>query len=444
MLRESFIVGTLVLSFTMLGCPSQDPVRPKEEAGKSPNTTQLPSPLSSISTPTPRDAGYEGPVGIPADSRGRLVIRDARPQEPTPLVPSRPLDADRLANREMQGLTMTAEWTWEGVAAAPGGAEVNQPGIKAARAATRHLWQIELLEAGRLRIVFDSVSYPLTKYTELRARHDAYGHILVWPEADNYRVIPSGALRALLDERRVDTSPLVAGRTDKEQPGRPYFGFPTRSVGVSTPWGKLDLVQARTSNAGSGGVLFCRLLLELIGARPDSPVCEEGRVPVRASYAWKDGGKVVLEVSTLMIRPDFQPTMFMIPPSRATFTDVGLPPDATGLFLTREQMEAFRSRPIEPATRSDRESKGAPGEGFFAVNRTDALRFLCIDGVPVTWVPAHGEQYVIGSRPGKYTAQWRSFLGTSIEPPTEVLIPARIVLGEEPEEAGAPEVDAAL
>jgi len=77
MLRESFIVGTLVLSFTMLGCPSQDPVRPKEEAGKSPNTTQLPSPLSSISTPTPRDAGYEGPVGMRSlKSLRRWFLRD--------------------------------------------------------------------------------------------------------------------------------------------------------------------------------------------------------------------------------------------------------------------------------------------------------------------------------------------------------------------------------
>jgi hypothetical protein len=70
------------------------------------------------------------------------------------------------------------------------------------------------------------------------------------------------------------------------------------------------------------------------------------------------------------------------------------------------------------------------------VNRTDALRFLVLDGVPVAWVPAHGEQYVIGSRAGKYTAQWRSFLGMSVDDPFEVLVPARFALGEQPD-AGA-------
>lgn len=340
-------------------------------------------------------------------------------------------------HREMQGLTLTAEWSWDGVPSSPPGPEVHAAGVKAARAATRHLWQIELLETGRLRVVFDAPSFVVTKYTELRSRSDMYGHILVWPNSESYRIIPSGALRALLDERRVDVSPLMAGTAAKEQVGRPSFGFPTRTVVVATPWGKVELVQARTTNAGSGGALLCRLLLELVGTRPDSPVCEDGKVPVRASYTWKDGGKVDFEVSSLLIRPDFQSSMFLIPPARSTFTDVGLPPNATGIFLTREQMAAFRSRAADlPTLRTDPEAKGAPGEGFVAVNRTDALRFLLLDGVPVAWVPAHGEQYVIGSRVGKYTAQWRSFLGMSVDDPFEVLVPARFALGEEPD-AGA-------
>jgi len=431
------LAGLLGLALVGIGCPSQDALRPSEDAGRSPNATLLPSPRSSIPTLVPRDAGYDGPVGMPADSRGRLVFRDAQAPEPTPLAPAKALEPERLVHREMQGLTLTAEWSWDGVPSAPPGPEVHAAGVKAARAVTRHLWQIELLEAGRLRVVFDAPSFALTKYTELRSRSDLFGHILVWPNSESYRIIPSGALRALLDERRVDVSPLTTGQAEKEQAGRPSFGFPTRTVVVATPWGKVDLVQARTVNAGSGGPLLCRLLLELVGARPDSPACEDGKVPVRASYTWKDGGKVEFEVSSLLIRSDFQSSMFVIPPARSTFTDVGLPPNATGIFLTREQMAAFRSRVADlPDPRTDPESNGAPGEGFVAVNRTDALRFLVLDGVPVAWVPAHGEQYVIGSRAGKYTAQWRSFLGMSVDDPFEVLVPARFALGEQPD-AGA-------
>ncbi len=432
------LAAVLGLAFVGMGCPSQDASRPSEDAGRSPNATLLPSPRSSIPTPAPRDAGYDGPVGMPADSRGRLVLRDAQAPEPTPLAPAKALEPERLVNREMQGLTLTGEWSWDGVPSSPPGPEVNAAGVKAARAATRHLWQVELLEAGRLRVVFDAPSFAVTKYTELRSRSDLYGHVLVWPNSESYRVIPSGALRALLDERRVDLSPLVTGQAAKEQTGRPSFGFPTRTAAVTTPWGKVDLVQARTSNAGLGGILLCRLLLELVGARPDSPICEEGKVPVQASYTWRDGGKVAFEVSSLLIRSDFQSSMFLIPPSRATFTDVGLPPNATGIFLTREQMAAFRSRAAElPDPRTDPESQGAPGEGFIAVNHTDALRFLVLDGVPVAWVPAQGQQYVIGSRAGKYAVQWRSFLGMSVDDPFEVLVPARFSLGEEPDAGGA-------
>ena len=102
--------------------------------------------------------------------------------------------------------------------------------------------------------------------------------------------------------------------------------------------------------------------------------------------------------------------------------------------MSREEMMAFRTRAIEvPETRTDPASAGAPGEGILAINQTDALRFLLLDGVPVAWVPAHGRQYIIGTRPGRYNLQWRSFLGTYIGESQEVLIPARVAIGEPPD-----------
>lgn len=434
---------TLLIAFAvsaLAGCPEKkQPPVPLEDAGRSPNATLRPAPRSSVSPATvlPRDAGYDGPVGIPADSKGRLVRPDAQAPSPQPMVPGKALARDRAPHRELQGVTLTAEWEWEGIPSSPGAAEVSQAGVKAARSATRHLWQVEILETGRMRVVVDSPAFPLTKFTELRARDDRFGHILVWPNTESYRIVPPGALRALLDERRMDVSPVVVGRVGPDRAGRPRFGFPTRTNTVSTPWAKVELEQARTVNVGSGGALLCRLLLELASVRPDTSVCEEDKVPVRAHFDWKDGSGIVFNVDSLLIRSDFPSSLFTVPPPNASFTDEGLPPNASGIFLTREEMMAFRSRGIEiPQPRTDPAAAGAPGEGLLAVNHTDALRFLLLDGVPVAWVPAHGRQYVIGTRPGRYNLQWRSFLGTHVGESKEVLVPARVAIGEPPD-AGA-------
>lgn len=434
------------LCLFVAGCPDtpSGPGLPGD-AGRSPNATLRPSPRSSLSPPVLQDASLDGPIGIPADSKGRLILRDAGVPDPTPLVPAQPLPRDRIANREMPGVTITARWNWDLVPAPPSGAEVNTPGIKAARAATEHLWQVEILDSGRMRVVFDSPSFPVTKFTEIRSRADHFGHILVWPNSDTYRVITPGALRALLDERRIDVSPLVPGRVSPEESGKPRFGFPTRKATLSTPWGKLTLEQARTVNVGVGGPLLCRLLVELVGVQPESPVCEDNKVPVHARFEWKDGGAIELEVTTLLIRSDFPASLFAFPPPEAIFAQEGLPPQATGILLTREQMASFRSRASEPPkVRTDPEATSAPGEGILAVNQTDAMRFLLVDGIPVAWVPAHGQQYLIGSRNGRYSVQWRSFLGTEIDEPKDVIFPARVALGETPDAgtaagaAGAP------
>ena len=287
-----------IAMFGLPGCPEKkQPPVPHEDAGRSPNATLRPAPRSSVSPASqlPRDAGHDGPVGIPADSKGRLLQRDAQVPLPTPLVPGTALPRDRAPNRELQGVTLSAEWEWEEVPSAPGAPEVSLAGLKAARTKTRRLWQIELLESGRMRIVFDSSAFPLTQFSELRSRHDHFGHILVWPNTDAYRIVPPGAIRALLNERRIDVSPLVAGRTTPERSSNPRFGFPTRTTTVTTPWAKVELEQARTLNVGTGGELLCRLLLELASVRTESSICEEGKVPVRAHFDWKDGSGIVLQ-----------------------------------------------------------------------------------------------------------------------------------------------------
>ena len=199
----------LGLAAGLCGCVNSK-VSAEQDAGRSPNATILPAPLATAvpaATETTADA-TTGRYAAPTDSRGRLAL-DAGIPTPQPLIVGEPLAADSPPWKDVSGVTLSAEWIWTNIAAPPHAPEVAQAGIDAARKLTRRLWTIDLTESGRMRIAFDSVSFTLTKFTELRARYDRYGHVLVWPNTDQYRVIPPGALRALIDERRIGRQNLV-------------------------------------------------------------------------------------------------------------------------------------------------------------------------------------------------------------------------------------------
>lgn len=433
---------TLPLTLALaIGC--QTPAKPSsspEDAGRSPNATILPTPLASTppADPGEADASADVMVGMPADSRGRLMLPEAGPIEPTAMIAGKPIESDKLSSREVAGVTLTAEWIWSKVPGSPPGPEISSAGVDAAKKKTRRIWQIDVSESGRVRIVFDSPSFPLTQYTELRARSELYGHALVWPEGTSYRTIPPGSLRALLDERRVDVTPLMPAKVSAGPKRGPRFGFPSSIDLLTTATGKLALEQAHTINVGAGGAVLCRTMVELVGADPSTEACAPNKVPVHAEYTWPDGTTVALNVNTLLIRTDFPQAMLAVPPPTASFADSGLPPVPSGIFVTREDIAAFRTRAIDATSeRKDPEAMGAPGEGFIAVNDTDALRFVLLDGVAVAWVPAHGQQYLIGTTRGRYTVQWRSFLGTFIGEPKVIEFPARLVLGG-PADSGAP------
>lgn len=363
------------------------------------------------------------------------MVPDAGVTEPKDIVPLEPLPYDRIPTREAPGVTLTAEWTWSALPAPHTGPEVSLPGIEAARKATRHLWQIDITEAGRMRVVFDSPAFTIARYAELRARQDRYGHMLLWPDGSTYRLVSPGALRALLDERRVDITPLMNERRTPTGKRGTRFSFPTEAVQLATDSGTVVLEQAHAINVGAGGQLLCRTLVELIGAEPSSSVCQPARVPVHAEYTWPGGNKLVFHVASLAIRNEFPLGIFAMPPTAAAFSAAGLPPDASGVFVTREQLAAFRTRAVEPSPddKGDKADSAAPPEGAMVINHSDVLRYLLIDGVPVAWVRPHGEQYLLGTTKGRYSVQWRTFLGTEIGKPTTVRFPAKLVFGDSPD-----------
>jgi hypothetical protein len=386
-----------------VGC-DKPPPEPIENSTPSPNASILPAPLAQIEQP-----GTESPAAAPQALRA-----DQAPEE------------DSLSQRELPGVTLEAEWRYPD-ALPPKAPEVNVPGIEAARKATAGRMTVHLASVGRMRVMFDSRALPLAEDAEIRARSDFLGHLLVWPNGTQYRVLPPGAVRTLFGERRIDAVPLVRPQTSVKSDGPHRLGLPTKKWDLSTRTGKLSLEQARVAGAGEGGPLLCRMLTEIIAIDPLFAPCAAEDVPLRAQYAWPEGGSIAFEVVGIADKVDFSAALFfLVPPQGGQFAPTSAPPSGPGVFLTHDELAAFRLRPIEG---SASRSLGAPDEGLVLHNGTDSVRYAFLDTVPVASVAPNRDQDVTGLLRGRYVVQWRTFLGDSVDPPTVVEVPARVGVG---------------
>lgn len=434
--RTAFLATLVVL---VAGCeaPTKAPPAANTDASASPNARILPSPLTAEDPPELLDAGIpDGPYGLMADSTGRYVVPEAGAPPPEVLRGDLPITPETPFIKDLAGVSLEAQFKLREVAAVPKGAEVSHEGIKAAAAVTAPKWKIDLTDSGRMRIVFVSRAMPLPMNSELRARSDRYGHVVLWPNSTNYRVVPPGAIRTVLGERRVDVTPMSTGTTKAQGEGK-RLGLPTRKVEVSSPLGSLRLELGKTNEVGEGGALLCRMLVEIVGVDPRSAVCVAGELPLSAAFSWQEGGGIEFEVTSLSKRTDIPTNDVLVPPPGAMYQSNGLPQSPAGVFLSREEVAAFRSAPLVlPPVEDPR----APGEGFVAVNETDTLAYFFLDGVPVVAVPPSEQRYVIGTARGRYATQWRTFLGDRIGPSKTVELPARLTFGEsQDKDAGAPD-----
>lgn len=405
------------------------------DAGASPNASIQPAPLASeapdVTATSPSDGGRGG---IPADSAGRL-LPDAAPPPPEALSPEQALPVEAPGSKDLAGVSIDVAFRWRDVPAPPKAPEVAADGIKAAQKLTALTWRVDLADTGRMRVVFTSRALPLPERTEIRARSDRYGAIVLWPNSTDYRVLAPGTLRTVLGERRVDVTPLsITTPTPKGSANR--LGMTTRKVELSSAIGTAVLEIAKVPEAGEGGPVYCRALGEIVGVDPKVEVCQPGEVPLAVTYAWAHGaGGIALEATNLTRRTDISPADVVVPPAGAAYAASGLPTAPGGIFLSREELAAFRSAKLDLPPKND---PTAPGEGFVAANQTDTLEYLLVDGVPVVAVPPASERYVIGTERGRYVMQWRTFLGDKLAPPATFELPARISLGGPPD-AGAPD-----
>lgn len=410
-----------LLGLALAGCTS--------DAGSGNGVDKSPTVATATLTLTPtvnadQQADDLGPVdaggGLEFDPvAGRLIIPEAGPPPPRSLRPDMKLTTDVLPREDQVGLVLDVRLGARAVSGPPKGAEVDFAGVEAAAKQTIPKLTITLTAVGRMKIVFDSRALPLPYKGELRARHDRYGNLAFWPGTTRYRIVPPGALRTVLDERRVDVTPLSNGTKIASTTGT-RLEQNVRVVELESPLGKIQLELATMPEAGLGGPLFCRALVELVAIDPATAECAPEEVPLRASITWTDGGGGVdFVVSGFERRTDLSPNSVLVPPPASEKVDDALPEDKDGVHLTQEELRAFRTqavevRPADPA---------APPDGFIADNGRDQLMTLYLDGVPVVTVPPFDKRFIIGPKPGRYVAQWRTFLGDRIDEEALVELP---------------------
>ena len=406
------------------------------DAPASPQASAEPAPLviANGAPTTHADAGpppkpLRGDEEIATDTMPKETARDPlRDASRDASVASAPRDTKEL----FSGYTLEAVLHVSDLPGPPKAPEVSASGVEAARKKTEARLTIDLSQT-RARITFASGAFVLPDGTELRARADRYGDLVIWPGESTYRVAAPGALRALIGERRFDVAPLAPGEVSPSGPGATRVGNPTRKREVATRAAKATFELATLKDAGEGGALVCRALLDLMNADPSTHACDTDQVPLFAELRWTTRGAITFEVQSIARRVDLTASMLAAPPATLSFAPYPPPSIGSEILLSRESLAAFRTSAIDapPPTSADaqapRDNTGATA--LVLVNSSDEMRVATLDGVPVAWIAPGARASVEGLLRGHYVLQWRTFLGDAFEPPQTITVPTTSELG---------------
>ena len=399
-----FVIGApiaLASCKTLFGGPEGTP-----DATASPQASAMPAPLAAPTT----------------TSSGIVVAAPERGPAPIPLRGDVALGPDTLA-RETVGYTLSAVLKQGDLSGPPRSPEVNAAGLEAARKLTELRLAIDL-GPSRMRVALLGNGWVLPPDTELRARSDHYGHVVVWPGAATYRPLAPGTLRALLGERRFDVAPITAADVvSKEEIGK-RIGIRTRKVEVATRAAKATFEIGRLPDLGEGGILLCRVLLDLMNAPPSSAVCGDGELPVRAELRWTARGSIGFELTGVLKKVDMPSASLFVPPTGASYAAATLVVAGVQATLAPAALAAFRTGPVEIPV-----APHVVDAGLVIANATDQLRVLHVDGIPVAWAAPGAKDVIQGFHRGRYIAQWRTFLGETFDPPVTQMVPGLVQIG---------------
>jgi hypothetical protein len=409
---------TLALSLAMVAGCAKAPAN-ELPASESPQAKAEPPPLAI------------GPMPL-ASAQPIVVNPDAGPP-PVPMRGDVPLPVDSVG-KEIVEYTLQAAVRVIDPPAAFKGPEVSAAAIEAARRKTEPRVAIDL-SPGHARVVLSSHGFVLPEDTELRARVDRYGFIVVLPGESSYRIAAPGSLRALLGERRIDVAPLSPADVIARGEGPRRLGYRTRKVDVVNRAASATFEIVRVPDVGEGGALACRLLLDLMSAPPSTPVCGVDEVPLHVEVRWTTRGGLIFDAFGLARRLETSPQLLAAPPANLAFTLPSIPGIGAELLITPAELAAFRTGPSDVAPAPGAAHKNDPQNGLVIANATDQLRMLWIDGTPVAWIAPGAREALPTLLRGRYGVQWRTFWGDAIEPAQTITVPGTTEVG--PLDAGA-------
>lgn len=413
-MRGRLVVAALVLSgaavasaAALAACKGGGATDEGSDAAASPQATAVPAPLA-IGSSSP--AAAAAPPVLDSGAPFPTIRADVALEGESPA-------------RDAPGYTVSAVLRLSDLTGPPRAAEVNVAGIEAARKRTELRMAVEMT-ASRMRMVLQGHGWLVPPDTELRARNDRLGHVVVWPGATLYRPLAPGSLRALFAERRFDVAPIAPAQVVSVEEAGKRIGIKTRHIELATRAAKVTFELGRLEGLADGGPLLCRLLLDLASGSPTTPACAPDELPLRAELRWSSHGSLLFEVTGVLRRPELGATSFAMPPTGSTMGSP--PPPRLGMqgLLSHTELAAFRSAAVEvPA------GPMPAGDGLLVANGTVQVRMLFLDGVPVAWVSPGGRDGLYGLQRGRYVAQWRTFLGDANDPPFTQIVPGAATVG---------------
>lgn len=410
-MRGIFAPAWLVLGISFVACRAASSATDTPDARESPQASAQPA-LLAIAPTTPASAS-------PAS------MLEGGPL-PTPFRGDEVLSPDTLS-REGVGYTLSAVFRPTEVMGPVRSPELNSSGLDAARKTTENRLAIDLSPT-HMRVSFLGHGFVLPPEAEVRARSDHYGHVFVWPGAALYRPLPPGSMRALLGERRFDVAPIAPAEVTLRDEGGRRIGIRTRRAEVTTRAARASFEIGKLEGASEGGVLLCRLLLDLMNAPPGTPLCALDELPVRVEFRWTQRGALVFELTGALKRTDIPSSTLHVPPHTASFAPSPMPVAGIAALLTPQELGALRTGDVEvPA------APNVSGDALVLVNSTIELRVLYLDGVPVAWAAPNSRGELHGLHRGRYVAQWRTFLGDVAETALAQPVPGIVQVGAGPD-----------
>ncbi len=394
------------------------------DAQASPQASAVAAPLATVT-----------PSAEPADPTG---LTDAG-LPPVALRGDQPLPADVQGERAVSGYSIEATLHLAELALPPRGGEANAAAAAAEdaqRKATEPRVVVEM-GASRLRWVFASGAFPVLPGTELRARADRYGFLLLVPSwaaagganSATYATLAPGTLHALLDDRRLDVGPTLGvevlgrGEVGKRAPS-PAPSPSLRRIEVITGAGHALVDFSRHEGLGDGGILLTRLLLDALGVPPSTRLAQPDELPSRVELRVAPRGQIVFEVTAVTRRSDLDPALLATPPALAEYRENPLRPDSSALLVSAADLAGFRAA----GGSGDAGAVEGSGNGVSLFNATDRVRYAALDGVPVAWL-APGARINVPAPRGHYLLQWRTFFGDELSAVESIPIPSVRTLG---------------